>query len=139
MKTLKILIVVLLVLSLGILFGVGYVWKQVAFVSTENSLPTSNIEVNATITASPSASRTQAGVLLPPLLSKPITVSTENLPASQQKVLDTLGIGTQSITVTPKAVECAVTALGSVRALELKEGGTPTIAEGLTLLACLKK
>jgi hypothetical protein len=139
MRILKILIGILLVLSLGILVGVGYVWKQLAFTPSDVVRQVTPLLENATSTPPRNQQQVSPSSTSTPLLTKPITVSTESLPESQQKVLDTLGIGTQSVTVTEEAVACAVKALGAARALELKEGATPSIAEGLTLLACLKR
>jgi hypothetical protein len=139
MRTLKILIGILLVLSLGILIGVGYVWKQLAFTQGDAARQAMPFVENASGTQPLIQERVNVQSTSTPLLTKPITVSTESLPESQQKVLDTLGIGAQSVTVTPQAVACAVETLGVARALEIKEGSTPSIAEGLTLLTCLKR
>jgi hypothetical protein len=144
MKVLKILISVLLLISVGIFIGIFYVWKYIAFapqtlgqrVVTENEASTTS-EVgdvgaeNSTSTSSPSAG--------PPLLEKPVTISTSNLNESQRSILNTLGVGERTITITPRTVECAVDALGEARTRALKEGATPTMSESLTLLACLKK
>ncbi|MFM2374471.1 MAG: hypothetical protein RLZZ234_466 [Candidatus Parcubacteria bacterium] len=136
MKVLKFIIVALLLLSAGILIGIGYVWKNIAFApdvvprKATSSTAVLEQEVQGRTQTTPTTSLNGM---------QPITVSTSDLSEGQQKVLQTLGIDDQSITITPEAVMCATAALGETRAGELKAGAAPSLSEGLTLLSCLKK
>lgn len=132
MRIIKILFFSLLLLGVGGILGVYYVWDQLAQSGAVVTIP-QQIASSSPSTVAVSATSSAA------LFTKPITVSTDNLPPAQKKVLETLGISAKQVTITPGMVSCAVDTLGSARALEIKNGAAPTLAEGLTLLACLKK
>lgn len=132
MRLIKILFFSIVLLGVGGVLGVWYVWNQLAQGGAVVTIP------GQTSSSSPSTvpiSATSSAVLF----TKPVTLSTDSLPPAQKKVLETLGISSRQVTITPGMVSCAVDALGSARALELKNGSAPTLAEGLTLVACLKK
>ena len=66
------------------------------------------------------------------------TISTSNLTDSQKKMLSTLGIDAESITVTPEMAACAESSLGASRMNEIVNGATPSFTEGVKLVACYK-
>ena len=132
MRFIKIIVVAVVILAIGGLLGVIYVWKQLALENAVVTIPDQD-SASSTMVA-PATATTSAGVF-----TKPITISTESLSPAQKKVLDTLGIGSRQVTITPGMVSCAVDTIGLTRATEIRDGAAPTIAEGLTLLACLKK
>lgn len=132
MRIIKIIIVTVVILAVGGILGVLYVWKQLALEGAVVTIPDQNATSSTTVM--PATATTSSAVF-----TKPITISTDNLPPAQKKVLDTLGIGSKQVTITPGMVSCAVDTLGTTRAFEIKNGAAPTLAEGLTLLACLKK
>ena len=138
MSFLKIIFIVFALISAGTSVGVGYFWQHMAF-----SAPLAPIQTASTTTA---VLHTVADVLSKSAttspsfhLTKPITVSTDQLPPLQKKVLDTLGVGIKTFTITPGMVSCAVDAFGTARVEEIKNGSAPSLNEGLTLLACAKK
>lgn len=65
-------------------------------------------------------------------------VSTTNLSAGQKQLLSALGIDATSITITPAMIACAEAKVGAARIVEISNGATPTISEGMTLLACYR-
>lgn len=145
MKILKIILLVLATLLVVILVGVGYIWKTLVFTVPpqvkERVSSTTAIVENVGLT-DVVVEKEKEGTSEQPRaelqVDTPITITTEKLSEGQKDVLDTLGVGEQSITITPQIVTCAVDALGTERVLELKNGSTPTLAESLTLLACIK-
>jgi hypothetical protein len=132
MRIIKIIIMAVVILAIGGILGVLYVWKQLALENASITIPDQNSASSTTVM--PATATTSSAVF-----TKPITISTDNLPPAQKKILDTLGIGSKQMTITPGMVSCAVDALGSTRALEIKNGAAPTLTEGLTLMTCLKK
>ena len=132
MRIIKTLLFSLVLICVGGTLGVLYVWKELSLQGAVVAIP----EHTGTSTSAvvPIATSTSAAIF-----TKPITISTDSLPPAQKKVLDTLGVGSKQITITPGMVSCAVDTLGATRALELKNGAAPSLAEGLTLLTCLKK
>ncbi len=132
MRFIKIFFVTVVILAVGALLGVVYVWKQLALENAIVTIPDQN-SASSTMVIPATATTSSA------FFTKPITISTENLPPAQKKVLDALGVGTKQVTITPGMVSCAVDTLGLTRATEIKNGAAPTLAEGLTLFACLKK
>lgn len=132
MRLLKITVVSIAILFIGGILGVVYVWKELALENAVITIPEQNAASSTTV--APATATTSSAVF-----TKPITISTEDLPPAQKKVLQTLGIGSKEVTITPGMVSCAVDTLGSSRALEIKNGAVPTLTEGLTLLGCLKK
>lgn len=152
MKSLKIILLALAVISVVILGGIGYVWKNIAFNSgglkpmTDAFKDTFTVEKLPELPASTTgteelkvAPENDTSTSTAPLLTAPVTVSTEQLPENQKKVLDTLGISEKEFTITPEMVECAIDVVGETRALEIEKGASPSLSEGLTLLVCLKK
>lgn len=143
MKTIKIVLLILVILFVSSIMGVGYVWQKIVF--TEPRTPDTVVPQQGTSTVSVATTtavveeKHDARVPVPSVyLKAPIIISTDNLPVEQKKVLETLGIGNKKFVITPAAVHCAIGSLGEIRARELKEGAAPSLAEGLTLLACLK-
>lgn len=152
MKVLKIILIALALISVVILGGIGYVWKNIAFNATHTKPITDAVldafttqklpEVSTSTTVEDElrvAPKDGTSTETAPLLTAPVTVSTERLPENQKKVLDTLGIGEKEFTITPEMVECAIDVVGETRALEIQKGASPSLSEGLTLLVCLKK
>ncbi len=66
------------------------------------------------------------------------TIQASSLSEGQKKLLNALGIDTESITVTPEMVACAETSLGTSRMGEITNGATPSFTEGAKLVACYK-
>jgi len=132
MRFIKTILLSLVMLCIGCVLGVLYVWKELTLQGAVVAIPEHT--GTSTPVVVPIATTTSAA-----LFTKPVTISTDSLPPAQKKVLDTLGVGSKQITITPGMVSCAVDALGSSRAVELKNGAAPSLAEGLTLLTCLKK
>lgn len=66
------------------------------------------------------------------------TISTSNLTDGQKKMLSALGIDAESIVVTPEMAACADASLGAARMNEIINGATPSLTEGVKLVACYK-
>ena len=66
------------------------------------------------------------------------TVNSSNLTPGQLKLLAAFGIDPNSITITPQMIACAEASLGAARVEEIKNGATPSMSEGVKLVACYK-
>jgi hypothetical protein len=66
------------------------------------------------------------------------TVNTANLTDGQRKMLQSLGIDADNVTITAEMVACAEAKLGAARIEEIKNGATPSFSEGASLLACYR-
>lgn len=71
--------------------------------------------------------------------SEGAAVQAEQLSDSQQKMLSTLGVDTETIVITPAMVACAEAKIGAGRLAEIKAGATPSISEGAALLGCYRQ
>lgn len=125
MQVLKWFLIGIVLLSLGGLIGAGYVVKKYVLTPSGGSHQTVAAPVANT------GSSTEE--------FKPVTITADQLTPGQRKVLETLGIDTTSVTVTPEMMACAEAGVGSARYKEIVAGATPSIGEGLTLLACFKQ
>jgi hypothetical protein len=66
------------------------------------------------------------------------SISVDALTDSQKKMLESLGVNTEAITVTAAMIACAEAKLGKARIEEIKNGATPSMLEGVSLMACYK-
>lgn len=142
MRTLTFIIGALIVLSVAILIGIGYIWREIAFVeyipAPESERPRAESETTPT-TSSEMQKQNPPQEPTPTItLPEPVTISIDSLPQGQRTLLEALGMDSASYTITPEVVQCAIDALGEERALAIQNGAVPTMAEGLTLIACLK-
>jgi len=64
------------------------------------------------------------------------TVNTSQLTPGQRQLLETLGVDTENLTITPEMVACAEAKVGAARVAEIQNGATPTFMEGASLMAC---
>jgi len=64
------------------------------------------------------------------------TIDASMLTDGQRKLLTSLGIDADSITVTQEMMVCAETAVGSARIQEITDGATPSFTEGVKLAGC---
>jgi len=130
MKSIKIylgIIIVLLVIALG--FGV-YVW----YTLQKLNIDASNLEPQTTQENTGTSSPTTQGTV-----TKPITVKTDSLSDTQQKILKSFGYTQDTLTITPAMVSCAENAVGKQRLAEILNGGSPSPIESVKLLPCFKK
>lgn len=125
MRVLKWFLIGIVLLSLGGLLGAGYVFKKYVLTPNVGSQQTATTPLVNT------GSSTEE--------FKPVTITADQLTPGQRKVLETLGIDTTSVMVTAEMMACAETGVGSARYKEIVAGATPSIGEGLTLLACFKQ
>jgi hypothetical protein len=65
-----------------------------------------------------------------------VTVDTAALTDGQRQLLESLGVDTDSIILTPAMVACAKTKLGTERMTAIENGDTPSFFEGTKLMAC---
>lgn len=66
------------------------------------------------------------------------TINTSALSDGQKKMLQALGINTDTLTLTPTMVACAEAGVGTGRVEAIKGGATPSLIEGAKLVACYK-
>ncbi len=138
MKAIKIylgIVTFLLVVAIGL--GV-YVWYVVQNLNTQVvSTPTSEItpiqdgKKGDTETVGNTDTSIES-------VQQPLIIKTADLPASQQKMLDTFGINGETFTITPTMLSCAEKAVGMTRLTEIQKGSAPTAMESIKLLPCLK-
>lgn len=64
------------------------------------------------------------------------TINVENIPETQRAFLTTMGISGNEIVVTNAMLACAEAEIGVARMLEIKNGATPAMTEGLKLAGC---
>jgi cytoskeletal protein RodZ len=147
MRILKITLIAAVLIAFGILVGIGFVWRELAFTThtiVPATAPTSSAEVDvADSSVSDTTEKPSDTSNVPPAppspLAEPITVSVSDLPPTQRAVLETLGMDQASFTITPEMVTCAIEGVGTERVALIQKGDAPSIAEALTLVACMKK
>lgn len=120
------LTIVTVLLVIGISLGV-YVWYMLQ-------------EINSAAEGVETPGRPASESAAPGIqLEAPIVVDTAKLPESQRKVLETVGLGDETFTITQGMVTCAEDALGSARVEEILGGAAPSPIESLKLLPCVKR
>lgn len=65
-----------------------------------------------------------------------ITVSAESLSDGQKQLLETFGVDTDNIVITPEMIACAEEKVGKTRLQEIQAGDTPSFFEGMALIGC---
>jgi hypothetical protein len=123
----KILVGILLILFFGAGFFIGnYSAVNDMQIVKDGSKPTKE--------TGPVSTPTQTGASP----SGGTTVTPSNLTEGQIKLMKALGIDPTKVTITPTMVLCAETSLGAARVEEIKNGATPSMTEGVKLVACYK-
>ena len=64
------------------------------------------------------------------------TLDTSAMTDGQRKLLESLGVDANSITITPEVIACAEASLGNERVAAIQNGDTPSFLEGTKLMAC---
>lgn len=65
-------------------------------------------------------------------------IDSSNMTEGQRKLISSLGLNPDNITVTAEMVACAEAKLGAARVEEIKNGATPSFTEGASLVVCYK-
>lgn len=65
-------------------------------------------------------------------------VADSNLTEGQKKLLESMGIDSTKVVITAEMAACANGKLGVARMEEIKNGATPSMTEGVSLLVCYK-
>jgi len=68
-----------------------------------------------------------------------IKIDASAMTDGQKRLLGILGIDAENFVLTPEMVACSEAKLGKVRVAEIQNGATPSVLEGISLLACYKK
>jgi len=125
---------ILTIILMFVVFGVGFLAGRMTTPSPI-SIPTSQTDVSETPSneSGPETSTSQEGTTEDEADSSNVTLT-----AGQSKMLESLGINPDEVTVTPQMVACAETKLGATRIEEIKNGATPSFSEGVSLVACYK-
>lgn len=69
-------------------------------------------------------------------VESPTTIDASAMTDGQRKMLQSLGVDTDSITVTPEMMACAESSLGNERIDAIQNGDTPSFLEGTKLMTC---
>jgi hypothetical protein len=64
------------------------------------------------------------------------TIDASVMTDGQRKLLESLGVDTNSITITPEMISCAESTLGNDRVTAIQNGDTPSFIEGTKLMKC---
>lgn len=70
--------------------------------------------------------------------SEGTSIDSSNMTEGQRKFISAMGLNPDNITITAQMVACAEAKLGVARMEEIKNGATPSIMEGASLVACYK-
>jgi len=140
MKAIKIyLIVVSILLCVAIGFGI-YVWYIVQKLDTQigdTSVPSVSQNIK-TPSAEEGDTTKDSSKSSDQIVAEPYVIQMSDLPETQQKVLETVGIKGDTITITAEMISCAEKAVGKERLAEIQTGTAPTAFESVKLLPCLK-
>lgn len=138
MKAIKIylsIVTVLLVIAIGL--GV-YVWYVVQDLTT----PVEDVsQEKASMVQTETTPTTQSEATQDTAIQdtqEPLVIRKSDLPESQQKMLETIGINGETFTITPAMLSCAEKAVGASRLTEIQKGSAPSTMESIKLLPCLK-
>lgn len=128
MKAVKIYLVVVTLLLIGAI-GLGvYAWYKIQQLSAVAPVISETETSVAETTKTPTASTPE-----------PITITSDSLSPTQQKMLETFGYTQDSFTITPTMIVCAENAVGKTRLDEIVAGSAPSPFESVKLLPCFKK
>lgn len=128
MKNQTLLTALLVVVSLGVGFMIGYYTAENGEVVKEVVTENGGQENNTSNTTAESQDVNQN--------NEGTTISASALTPEQQQLLASLGIDANEINVTPEMIACAEAKLGVARIEEIKNGATPSFSEGFSLVAC---
>ncbi len=142
---LKTAIVMVLVLVLGIMLGY-YFGKASVNTTNTNPQPVSVGEKTGVVTTgeateeatTETSSDLNDGSVAESVPEEGIKVDTATLSDGQKKILNTLGVDTENLVLTPEMVACAEAKIGSARLAEIQAGVSPSFLEGAALVACYK-
>lgn len=146
---LKTAIVMIVVLVLGFMLGYYFGKTSVNSINTnhqpvsvyEKTVDVINVEATEQATdevTTETASDLNDGSVAESVPEEGIKVDTATLSDGQKKILNTLGVDTENLVLTPEMVACAEAKIGSARLAEIQAGGSPSFLEGAALVACYK-
>ena len=120
-----------------VIFVSGYVLgylisdtADTAMTSSGNQIKETAVEVSDMATSSVTTPAAQNGDAVA------FTINVENIPETQRAFLKTMGITGNEIVVTNTILACAQAEIGIVRMVEIQNGATPSVSEGLALAGC---
>ena len=120
-----------------VIFVSGYVLgylisdtADTAMTSSGNQIKETAVEVSDMATSSVTTPATPSGDEVA------FTINVENIPETQRAFLKTMGITGNEIVVTNTILACAQAEIGIVRMVEIQNGATPSVSEGLALAGC---
>src|SRR5690606_22965944 len=123
-------LVFLIGLAIGYVAGSNDVTPQGALQEIEDSI-TATSDPEAITTDTSNAPETNVTSEAPNRGgSGATTVDTSQLSPGQRQLLESLGVDTSSITITPEMIACAEAKVGAQRVAEIQNGATPTFMEG---------
>jgi hypothetical protein len=128
-------VVMVLVFVAG--FGLGYVTATPYMNEGEDAQEENVIEnfFDRSSDAADTNSNTESSVA-DSVPSEGTTLDASVMTDGQRKLLESLGVDADSITITPQMIACAESSLGSERVGEIQNGATPSFVEGTKLMAC---
>ena len=120
-----------------VIFVSGYVLgylisdtADTAMTSSGNQIKETAAEVSDMATSSVTTPAAQNGD------AAAFTINVENIPETQRALLKTMGITGNEIVVTNTILACAQVEIGIDRMVEIQNGATPSVSEGLALAGC---
>lgn len=123
------------IVILFVVFGAGY-WLAL----NPSDQDTTETESSEVVADNPPVSSDQSsGSDSPATTEEAIVIDTSSLSEGQRKMLETMGIDSNAITLTPVMITCAEAAIGAERLQAIKNGATPTFSEGFKLFNCYNK
>ncbi len=140
MKALKIYLVVvtvLLVVALG--FGV-YVWMTILKLqNVTGGVESTPVEMPVEVKTEPTE-KAGTTTVTPVVETKkePVTIEVDKLSDTQQEILKTFGVKSNTLTITPAMIQCAEAKLGAPRVAEITNGAAPSPLEAFSLAGCFK-
>lgn len=143
MKALKIylaVVTVLLIIALG--FGV-YVWmtiQKLQNVSVSEIAEPTTIETVQDAQGKSSEEKSESVPTTPPTEKpqEPVNIEVNKLSDTQQEILKTFGVKSDTLTITPTMITCAEEKLGAPRVAEITNGAAPSPFEAVSLAGCFK-
>jgi len=115
--------------ALGYLSAPSATSDDTQTVVVQSELRSESDPTESTGTTSPSS-------LVGSVSQEEVTLDTSALTDGQRTLLESLGVDTDSITLTPDMIACAEAKVGSERLTAIKNGDTPSFFEGAKLMTC---
>jgi hypothetical protein len=113
-------------------FTLGYIVAPSSTTDNESGMMEGVFSSDADTSESDAAAQSSADTVP----AEGTTLNTSAMSDGQRKLLESLGVDADSITLTPEMLACAEEKLGNDRMTAVQNGETPSFFEGTKLMAC---